>query len=338
MATGPSSIQDAHYRRGVVLGLTIGEAILLLLFCLLLVLAVPLIDKTQEIDRVKRILSTREAEVAERERELLKLREKVVTVESAAGRRIEDLTREYVAEQKRSADAFGLLLTTIGSDQKVRDRGQEMETASTFAEQIRGFKDIQEVVSDALGHDVGSDSRHIIEAIRATANEAKRARLSDLDKQSIVERAISAEARERETKREFDNTKGQLENLKRQVAEGGRGVDAVPCWSTDSGRPEYIFDVALTTRGLILRDRKLLHRKQDQAKLPIGDIPFGSEIAPQRFLVVTRRLFDWSVQHECRFFVRAFDKTSETEKAIFKRHLRFLETHFYKYEELNEQF
>lgn len=188
------------------------------------------------------------------------------------------------------------------------------------------------------GRDVGGEAARIIEAIKATATEAKRVQISDLDKQSIIERAMKAEVQERETKRELDNTRGQFENLKRQVAEGGRGVDAVPCWSTPAGRPEYIFDVALTTRGLILRDRKLPHRQQDQAKLPVADIPFGTEIAPQRFLVVTRRLFDWSAQNECRFFVRAFDKTGETEKVVFKRHLRFLETHFYKYEELNEQF
>jgi hypothetical protein len=141
------------------------------------------------------------------------------------------------------------------------------------------------------------------------------------------------------TQQELSNTKGQLENLKKQlIPGGGRGVEAVPCWATPEGKPEYIFDVALTSHGLIIRDRKLPHRQAEQAALPLADLPFDVELSPDRFLAATRRLFEWSRAHECRFFVRAFDLTGETEKLIYKRHLRYLDTHFYKYEELNERF
>lgn len=53
---------------------------------------------------------------------------------------------------------------------------------------------------------------------------------------------------------------------------------------------------------------------------------------------MTEPLFRWSVDHQCRFVVRAFDSTGPTEKAIFKRHMRVLEQRFYKFEVLGGRF
>ena len=107
---------------------------------------------------------------------------------------------------------------------------------------------------------------------------------------------------------------------------------------TRPGKPEYIFDVALTTYGLIIRDRKLPHRKDEQSKLPLDRITFERELTRAQFRAAAKPLYDWSVAHECRFFVRVFDKTADTAKTIYKRHLRYVGERFYPYEELDEQF
>jgi len=108
------------------------------------------------------------------------------------------------------------------------------------------------------------------------------------------------------------------------------------CWAdAETGRVEYIFDVALTSHGLIVRDRALPHRAEERARLPIA-IDFGRELAPATFLSQAYPLYQWSVEHECRFFVRAFDLTAPSEKATYKHHLRILGQRFYLYEVLDE--
>ena len=98
---GPRANQDENYRRGVVLGLTLGEAILLVLFSLLLAFAALFNQQLKE------------AEVQAAEVERLKL----VAVASQSfvekfsdprkypgGATIEDITKEYVAIQVKSEE------------------------------------------------------------------------------------------------------------------------------------------------------------------------------------------------------------------------------------------
>jgi hypothetical protein len=403
---GPHVIQDANYRRGVVLGLTIGEAILLLLFSLLLVLAVPLIQQAEknrelaaELARVRDQRENAEAVLSEAKKRIEQI---------APGKGIEDVTKEYVlmitrfksmeatlalqeaklAEQRATLAAQDAKLV---AQQKGATAFQQLveamkgkpanalpsDPAALTKEMVAEISTMQQVTGTAesvLGEKIsGANVAKAQQALKDLAADAKKADLANLKESELIDRVAKAEAalKERQhdlsnarqellkkggelsgaqqelasnrqelsrTQQELANTKGQLANVMRQVTPGGRGVEAVPCWVSREGKPEYIFDVALTTPGLKIRDRKLPHRREEQAALPLADIPFDSEVSPDRFLLATKRLFEWSRERECRFFVRAFDVTGETEKAVYKRHLRFLETHFYKYEELNERF
>ena len=138
--------------------------------------------------------------------------------------------------------------------------------------------------------------------------------------------------------RENDNLRGQMTSLRQQARSGGRGLDHPPCWATPDGKAEYIFDVALTGKGLIVRDRDMPHRATERDELPLSGLVFDGELPPERFRDMTEPLFRWSNDHDCRFVVRVFDTTGSTQKAIYKRHMRVLEHHFYKYEELGESF
>jgi hypothetical protein len=138
--------------------------------------------------------------------------------------------------------------------------------------------------------------------------------------------------------RDVDNLRAQMASLRRQAQAAGRGLDHPPCWATPDGKAEYIFDIALTSRGLVLRDRELAHRAADRAVLPLAGFLFGEELTPGYFLAMTQPLYRWSVDHQCRFVVRAFDTTGPSEKTIYKRHMQVLEQRFYKYEELNQSF
>ena len=244
-----------------------------------------------------------------------------------------------VSAMQASTEAFRRLIEATGGGTGGPAQKSPIELANELAAELNADREVRDAVLDALGSDVVSQGPlAITEALRKIAADAQRGELNALDPNSLIERLAGKEGELKQALSQLSNTKGQLENLRQQFARGGRGVDAVPCWSTPAGKPEYIFDVALTSNGLIVRDRKLPHRQEEQQLLPLGDLAFETELTSARFLLVTRGIRDWSNQHECRFFVRAFDKTAVTEKAIYKRHLKSVEERFYKFEVLDEQF
>jgi len=129
-------------------------------------------------------------------------------------------------------------------------------------------------------------------------------------------------------------SQGRLKNAEKQLATVSRGTEKPACWADQTGKPEYIFDIALKSRSLVIRDNALPHRVVEQSALPLKGLVFGAELGQQDFRAQTRALFDWSEGEGCRFFVRVFDLTAAHEKDIYKRQLRTVGEHFYYYEEL----
>ena len=353
MQEGPSAFQDSSYRRGVVLGLTIGEVILLLLFSILLALAVPLIKQAERIKEQQKEIEIVNVTLAETKSESEVLKEIITKFEQITpGKRIEDLTKEYVLmvnrvktieaqlrEHKEAANAFRHLVEAVRTDHDTVGHENPMDIAKELRKEITDSKIVSEIVSELLGRDVSTyDPPELEHTLREMAKNAQKGQLSGLAQNDLVNRLTENEINLQQAEKSLANTKGQLNNLKRKLSLGGRGVEAVPCWSTPDGKSENIFDIALTTNGLIIRDRKLPHRKIEQSELPLSDMLYEQELSPAQFLAVAKPLYDWSNGHDCRFFVRAFDKTDSTDKYTYKRHLRYLGDRFYLYEELNEQF
>ena len=130
-----------------------------------------------------------------------------------------------------------------------------------------------------------------------------------------------------------------MQNLRSRLAAGGHGTEYPPCWAEpETGRIEYIFDVALLADGFLVRKRDLPDRAEDWQALPLEWRVVEQRLDAETFLARFAPLYAWSVEHECRFFVRAFDETGPTEKAIYKRQMRVLEARFYKYEVLIDSF
>ncbi len=128
----------------------------------------------------------------------------------------------------------------------------------------------------------------------------------------------------------LNSSSGQTKNLEAKLAKFGGGIDKKPCWADSNGKLQSIFDVALTTGGIEIRDNQVPARVDDEKLLPLGDITFGKEISDETFDNQTERLFDWSQSHDCRFYVRVYDLTGADEKELYKQRLRTVEGHFYK--------
>jgi hypothetical protein len=117
------------------------------------------------------------------------------------------------------------------------------------------------------------------------------------------------------------------------IRASGKGTQFPPCWADEvTGKPEYIFDVSITSAGIVIRDNAIPHRAAEEAQLPIKGIDFGRTLSAASFTAETRPLLDWSSRQDpvCRFFVRLYDLTGPAEKTTFKNGLRTVEGHFYK--------
>ncbi len=69
--------------------------------------------------------------------------------------------------------------------------------------------------------------------------------------------------------------------------------------------------------GVEVFDRDLSHFREETAKLSVHSIVFEQELSNLSFLDQTKLLFGWSEEHECRFFVRIFDRRGRIEKEFF---------------------
>ena len=125
---------------------------------------------------------------------------------------------------------------------------------------------------------------------------------------------------------------GQIAKMKRTL---GKGTEKPACWADEkTGKSKYIYNAGLTSRGIVIRHSATPPWAKAR-KLPINSIPYEKTMNPRKFRLAANPMFEWSEENECRFFVRAYDLTGPAEKMIYKRHMRFLQTRFYTYEDLD---
>ncbi len=321
MKPGDLLHQERGYRRGLVLGLTMAEIVVLIIFCLLLALGLMVQKQNQAIIDLRNAYESAEAE-------RVKLVERLKQAEKLIGgqQKFDDLFHELELAKQRAAQVTKL------QDQIVAL--QERQKQLDAIEKLMGAPADQAVSPDeALKALI--DKAQAGDAIARAISESGGAASPDAAKKAIQKLAQG----KAEAERQVATLQGQLKNLQQKLGDLGRGTEMPACWaSPTTGAPEYIFDVALTSTSFIVRDRKLLNRKDDEAQLPIGGIRFEQDLSPDEFVAASRPLLDWSVAHQCRFFVHVFDLTGPTEKAIYKRQIRILGYSFYSYEMLNDKF
>ena len=324
------SAQDRFYRRGLVLGFTLAEIMVLIIFALLLAISWHLVAKDKEIDKLSQSLIEKEAAVTKLTERTRTLKERV-----ARGDDFDDLFRELeqAKEQQAAQEQANAALR-----EKLEAREKEtkaLEERATVAEKLMEMareagvptedpeKAVQEIASR-------------LEQLEKVKEGMKAADVDDSQVEEFVENTLSKLA---EAERRADRLEGQLHNLQRKLGGLGKGTEMPACWaSRETGKPEYIFNTALTSRGIITRDNALLHRAAEQAQLPLQAMVFEKEMRLGQFRVMSKPVFEWSVKEGCRFFVRVYDLTKDEEKMIYKQHLRTVGEHFYYFEVLDGTF
>jgi hypothetical protein len=305
MSGGEIARQQAHYRRGLVLGLTVAESMLLILFALLLALGAVLMKRDSEA----RAAAVRLARL------------------EAANRLLEAKADVFgaMAEHKPTDEFFQeLVRARQQAEQVAREKAELVEREKAVAGLERLSRSLQGSPDKAkrMRELAAVGARLEQELARRPGGQGKTAPFDE-----IAQGVSLAEAA-----RENGTLRGQVVKLRQDLKSVGRGGDYPPCWVTPAGEIEYLFDIALNGSGsLSVTDVTPPARLVDRRALPIPPGLFSGPVSRARFLSDTQALLDLSRAKDCRFYVIARDRTGPTQKDLFKALLiNTVEARFYK--------
>lgn len=328
--------QEKSYRRGVVLGLTMAEVVILVLFALLLALAIRMEKQEHQIASLEeQIIDTEQRrEAAEKEKsealaELAPLREHFSNQNNFE----EEFKRLVLAKQEniQLRNEISGLAEKAKSFEAVKERAARVENLEKQVRDLQFSEQIVRRAQQAIGEPRIPPDKFAerLAELMTLGIVAERTAGESKDNSKLIAEATKAVAEER---RRADNLEGQLAQMKKMFADAGRGTEKPACWATKIGKPEYIFDVALRTGGVVVRDNALPQRADEQAMLPIHGFHYLNEMTISEFRTAALPLQRWGEDHDCRFFVRVYDQTGAADKAMYKKMLWTVGEYFYYYE------
>jgi len=313
---------DQAYKRGLILGLTMAEIILLLLFSLLLALAALSIEQERKIETIRN----------ERDKyaEDLRLNEqKLKAVMAALSETDLSSIKKELVRLKEQEQQIARLLDRLEID----ENAPAPERLDQLFEKTTKLSEIAKTIENAgfppEPKELESALDRVKDAQAEIAEADKALKIAEKEKTQIAQELEDAE-------QGLSQKDGQIANMKRTLDRVGKGTEKPACWADEkTGKAIYIYDAGLTSEGIIIRHSATPPWAKAR-QLPIDAIPYDKPLSPREFIRKAAPIFQWSEKNECRFFVRAYDLTGPTEKKIYKRHTRYLETAFYKYEFLDD--
>lgn len=311
---------EREHRRGLVLGLSLAEVMLLLLFLVLLGFGKLFSDKVHEADNLLREKNEAVAAVEKlraANESLAPLIEALKRREPNANRNLDELAtrlgRIEASERALKAteaerDALRSQLIELSGGEIVSDTQRQNTAALMKAAKKIDPQDPPAVLRRALTllQNIGPKTQ--IEDIK-NAEELARSNAELQEKVAVLE---------------------ERERFRKERAKTGRGIDYPPCWILD-GKAQFILDISITDSGFSVRDVSQPNRSQDPAWKLLEDLRRETIVSREDFVKGGSPLFKWSVKNECRFYVYVRDETG-ADKKYWKMMLRQVETFFYKAE------
>ena len=324
---------DKPYRRGLILGLSLAELFLILLFLLLLVSMgiSSLLEEEKQKAEDKLVILVKENE---------SLKDKLTTMEEILGGEI-----SIVELQRLVADSAERKKLIRKNEELTNENKALNDTLAKFKD-IKTILDKENINAEQLENLI-QNKKELVEVLEEKNNlENKVAKLSseinDLEKQLESEK-IQKDILEDK----FAQVSEQLDRL----VDKGR---APPCWyivvddkSEPTGKRQKdvkIFDIKIENDGFVVRlhDNKLI--KQEINKGNIYSLPtfidndFNIKLSTKEFMNKFKKFYDVGNDklihpYKCVFMVDVYDSTSIDNKIGYKRNLRTIESIFMKYEE-----
>lgn len=257
--------QDRAYRRGLVLGLTMAEIMVLILFALLLILAAALGPLKNDIVKKEDIINERDTRIIVLENLLGD-----ILHDNRSGMTIEDIIQKIERQEESNA--------------KLQAEIERLKPYEVSGEALKTI--IQEISRNAKEKPT---TQQIVDRITQVAQ--------------LIKDDETLKGQNTQLSKDNETLKGQNVQLSRQIKASGRGNEFPSCWVTPDGKPESIFELIISDTGIRIIDRPLPHRVKDKSQLPLYGVRYDAELPNYEFQTVLRPLYQWSIDHRCRFYV-----------------------------------
>lgn len=306
---------DKPYRRGLILGLSLAELFLILIFLLLLVALGAVQNLEERNQETEEKLQEAEEQLRETEEQLQKAEKEKKELQDSLTAIHEAIGREITVEE------FGRLVKQVEERHELIEKNQKL--------------------SDQL-----AEAQEKIDQADKVAEILKENSIAPEDIEKILEDKESAENQLNEAREEI----AKRDQVINEYAKKGQDP---PCWFTNVSdndevdgirqRHVKIFDVLITDTAFIVRwhDNSQIDAidKGNEDALPHVEASFmnrglNAEEFRSAFSKFNNAGKAKTIQsYRCRFMVDVFDATSPDNKIGYKHNLGVVESLFYKYEE-----
>jgi hypothetical protein len=305
-------VDEREHRRGLVLGLTLAEVLILLLFLVLLALG-------SRIVRLQTEASNAQISLAELHTSLPELKVLIDTIQSNGKMDIKDIG-DLAKKLSRSAELETKVaqltreLTELRADvPAIKALGPEATA------KVREVAAILERAAKMNPSDPPAALKKALDAFDALASKTEVADLSALSSAHHL-----LQEKNNSLTVEAERLRRQVENMIRN----GKGTTFPSCWADSNGQTEYVFDVTIRDTALVVIDASKA-RESDEAWKLVDPFDRDVEITGKAFQSATRKMFEWSKEQNCRFFAIIRDGTGPSSKEPYKRMRGLVENHFY---------
>ena len=324
---------DKPYRRGLILGLSLAELFLILLFLLLLVSM-----GISSILEEEKNLVQKELQKSQNENETLK--DKLTTMEKIIGGEISIIELQRLV--KKAAEREKILR----ENKKLNQENQELKDNLTKFDNIKKILEKENINQEQLENLINNE-KELLEVLKEK-NELQK-KINDLvGKAKELKKKLENEKIQKDILEDkFDQVSEQLDRL----TDKGR---APPCWfitvddkTVPSGKRQKdvkIFDIKIDNRGFTVRPHDNIFISQKINKGNTNALPafsynnFNVKLNANEFTRKFKNFYNVGNNklihpYKCVFMVDVYDATSIDNKIGYKRNLRTIENLFMKWEE-----
>jgi hypothetical protein len=291
MATGFQLSAPNEYRRGVVLGLTLAEVLVLLAFLLLMTMTALLLRHDHEQAELHRQLD-RDAQIIH-------------------------LVQQAVARQGVTVD-----------DDRLANLIRNGAEADSLRSQLREARQRADAAAKAAADDQALVA--LLERVPGAASEQPAEKLARVIAQADKDRSLNAELTKQNsqltqtiqgTSAKDANLTGQNNQMRIELARlHGNGGSGLPdCWAAPNGATQYMLKVDMHDDGVIVSDFEARPRPDDPAWHTLDSIARGQLMPLAAFMSDVAPLKARETADRCRYGIVVKDSTGGTNKPGYKR-------------------
>lgn len=295
MASGFKLTDPREYRCGVVLGLTLAEVLVLLVFLLLLSMSALLLRRDRE-----------QAAMTERLGRYAVLLQPVTEALASRGIVTEDTDRlASLIERGGEADSLRSQLA---------EASRTLEAARLDRERQEGeMLRLKEMAREATRVSKAAAERDVLAAILE--------RVAALPSQPLAERLERVVQKAAALDSATANLTGQNAQMRTELARlKGNGGSGLPyCWALPDGRSQFMLKVEMQDTGVVVFDITPRARPADPAWPLLDGVARGRLMPMSEFIALTSPLQARSASERCHYAIQVVDGTGVTNKPGYKQ-------------------